>query len=351
MAHLSVTTLSTVIIALYSLSNCQISYIKLIEYEVCGNESLCASVNSTSLNSALGMPLIITQSHCCGDCSCDMTTCGVKGTCCIDTFDKLPTIEESSNRLQMTCQYPQLRPYHINMANAAYRVRMLRRCRDTTKLEVLARCEYPEKYDDLFTQLPVLDKDSMFSYQNKFCATCNGVPEQRLLSWKANVECKSERYYGTNINTIVQDVKATASCNLVYDTPDEQNPSQLYCKHTFEVCNETGLWKYYNQEIEQACHAYTRLYKGNYKNVFCYLCNIEDFSALSRHCTPTPPPFNIPKFSALLVLPDIMNDLIIVTDSCERNQILDPFTVNILLNLVVLKTLNCPFINLLLHNS
>lgn len=319
--------LVAVLFTFSTLSEGSIEYVKLVEKLACGNASLCTSAGAPYPGSVIGMPPIVAQPDCCGECSCNLDTCKVEGTCCLDTFDVLPTVEESSTRFQMTCQLPQLRPYNVKIANAFDYMRMLRLCGNSSDSEVVDKCEHPENYEDLYAHLPVLDTDSLFSYQNKHCAKCNNVPEQRLMFWKLSVQCLTDRYYETNITSIIEDVKMTVSCNLIYDPPDIIKLSPPICKEMSTTCNETGQWKRYDSAIEQACHAYTRVYKGYYKNIFCFLCNIADYSPLSRLCTSIPPPYDFPKFSALLVLPDEEEDVAMVTDTCGENQILDPFMV------------------------
>ena len=74
----------------------------------------------------------------------------------------------------------------------------------------------------------------------------------------------------------------------------KQNLCLLYSDETVGICNVTGLWPQYDEEVERAClsiegrsfrvehdpHWSSESPHGMYKNVFCAICNMVSFSLL-----------------------------------------------------------------------
>lgn len=110
------------------------------------------------------------------------------------------------------------------------------------------------------------------------------------------------------------------------------------------VCNETGLWSpsLYDIEIERACGMYTSIFKRKYKNMFCYLCNIEysySLRELERHVFSgdASNTFRL-SFSSLVDFSDEGSDdynfnaaSSMAVVKCDSNQIYDNYTVSLFL--------------------
>lgn len=314
--------------------------LKALEVLICGEENICAANGSTTSSmpqtvpeGTAGPPVpfspIIERPQCCESCSCNTSTCHLENTCCLNALHSLPSVEESLSRFQMSCKLPQLK--EDEETNASESVRMFTRCQDNSDAFVRDRCEHPEKYDDLITQVPVVDSNTYFTYQNKYCALCNGVNDSNLVSWTARITCQLIEYQAANSKSIVKDLRSAPGCNIIFDVPvmSPRLPGYIKptCVETISTCNVTGLWQRYDASIEAACHAYTTVYGGKYKNVFCLLCNSNDWSSLNMTCTSGPSPYSPPSFSALLVLPTDNNVGDSTTTLCEEWEIYDPFTV------------------------
>lgn len=275
------------------------------------------------------------HSDCCHECSCIQSICKLEGTCCLATLDHLPTVEESRSVLQMSCSYPQLKPYTKDLIpNAGVAARMLRKCMHKTDLETVDRCEKAKDYDDIVTQVPVVDRKSFISYHNKYCARCNDVDEDNIVFWKARIDCKLGWYNPSNISAVVRDIMDSYACNILYDLPDVPGLTIPKCFEAISACNETGLWKTYDPVIERACLAYTLIYDFKYRNVFCYLCNTDETTAPNT-CTHIPGGFEFISFSALLKIPAVEeNNAVKQPDFCADNQVFDPVLVSYLVDIL-----------------
>lgn len=268
--------------------------------------------------------------RCCKECSCDVSRCKTEGGCCLDTLEDLPAKEESMFILQKTCVYPQLRPFHeLSMANALWTVWMVRGCSYLKDDAIVDRCEHPEKYDDLYTKIPVVDSINSVSYQNKFCALCNGALEENLIFWNLEIVCLNGLFNPQDLNSLEAEIKETKDCNLIYLKPDEPGLSVSYCSPVISTCNETGLWKKFDPLIESACHAYMAIYDFRYKNVFCYMCNTADSQA-PDFCEEDPGSGTMITFAALLKLPEPTYRLgTAMKDTCDEYHIYDPVLVSV----------------------
>lgn len=310
--------------------------VKETERLVCGYENTCGMEPNEPFPAPSFAPLIDIDSivftpNCCGSCSCNQTVCEVEDTCCLDVLTDLPSPEESLSLKKMTCEYPQFRPFKDGIYNAAVPVKMLRQCTNNRDPVVLDKCEHPDRYLDVYTKVPVTDRSTLWTYQNKFCAACNDISEDMLVFWKMEIFCSTGTYQPSvsDLSLIFQDILQTEDCNVKYDVPnsgisDFRLPS---CSKVVSACNETGLWDFYDPVIETACLAYTSLYNYKYKNMFCYICNTPSDREMFTACMSSGGPFIFESFSALLKLPPEETDEDDM-QKCSSHEIYDPVKVN-----------------------
>ena len=278
--------------------------------------------------SLIPQPTINPQPDCCSSCSCNTSTCSVYDTCCVSVLDSLPNIIESMDTLRMSCVLPQFRPVQKGVRNAPDHVRMFTVCNPGVQSpdDIKEKCENADIYRDLLTKVPVSDTVTWFAYKNKYCASCHGVPEHQQLFWRVDIQC-DDAFQANNILTLLEDVEDSITCNLIYILPHNTVTSSLTCPVLISTCNETGLWQMFDEEIEAACHAYTTPYRTDYKNVFCFMCNVDDIAKANEQCADSPKPFDFPTFSAYLVLPSTDRTEEPSTSSCEPDEIYEPVTV------------------------
>ena len=333
-----------VFLAGFTVSNAnQIDDARFIQSLFCENNT-CSSQNNIILNDTISnllndlpvqQPPFIYR-DCCGPCSCDVNYCRIEGTCCLDVLEYLPTVEESLSTIKMSCEYPQLRPYvEHTLASAPYSLRMIRRCNNRNLTILRQKCENPAVFDDILTKIPVVDKTSFLSYQNRFCALCNDVEEDKHVNWNLKITCITGFFKPTDISTLTIDIYNTEDCNLIYDVPLDLVPGLTVpeCKKVITSCNETGLWKHHNALIEDACLAYETVYDYRYRNAFCYMCNTGDDIA-PELCLDIPGFNAFITFAALLKLPDTTEtEVALMEDLCDEYHIHDPVLVSCVLHM------------------
>ena len=128
-------------------------------------------------------------------------------------------------------------------------------------------------FDETFR--PVISKQSNFAYRNKFCAACSNDPD----TIPFELELKCDRFFDINSfssrSEILQSIN-TKNCSIGYVPPEEMSHHVFSCFMTQDnvsECNASGLWLYYDPQIDWACQNFNSFpYKG-YKNIFCYICN------------------------------------------------------------------------------
>lgn len=274
---------------------------------------------------------------CCRDCTCEAKSCVEQGTCCIDALGYFPSTAEANGVISMSCEYPQFRPYkNLVMSNAGSPVKMFRRCKQNFYGDtVVLRCEHPELFTDIFSYVPVVDTNTLMSYQNRFCAQCHGVNMNDIVSWYVNISCLHDWYNPQDLFENVRDIEKTKDCNMIYMLPNVTGLTLPKCERIISTCNETGLWKSYDREIENGCLGYTTIYDFKYKNVFCYMCNTNDTSA-PDFCFKEPRTRNYFTFAALLKLPQEKTEIEVKhedTATCAYNRLYDFVQVKAILNL------------------
>ena len=272
---------------------------------------------------------------CCSSCSCDLPSCIQYGTCCPDLLEYLPTVKESFSKIKITCDYASLKKDRVPFKTPkGSHVWMYRKCSDDIHTEpfIKERCEEPDKFIDLKTKIPVSDKNTALTYQNGFCALCNNILEDNIFYWDASIECSSNTLIPTSVNTIVEEVNAIEDCTIVYKMPENgmQAPT---CTAKIRQCNVTGLWERYDPVIEAACHAYTSIYKSEYNNLFCHLCNEPDRRMPSQCQSSSPGPVLV-SFTTLLKFspaPQLAEGPAAEYDvnKCNLSQTFDPMKVGI----------------------
>ena len=210
---------------------------------------------------------------CCGSCSCDLDRCTLSGTCCPDTLDYLPSVEESSSKIKMECKYASLKKTISLTTPLGIPIWVFTKCAENFQGDDLIRqkCENPDEFPDWKTQIPVGDNNNE-TYQNVYCALCNNILKEQTIYWVPSVQCSTSVLIPSSMDTVFVDVSKVSDCNIIYNLPDK-DMKLPECDIKISQCNVTGLWKRYDPVIEAACHAYTAVFNSEYNNIFCYLCN------------------------------------------------------------------------------
>ena len=126
-------------------------------------------------------------------------------------------------------------------------------------------------------------------FQNHHCAQCHGIKNWK--TWNIRTQCNDVN------DTSFENLTATLfseECNIINEIPEE-TAAEIEKHRCFtpaiSVCNQTGLWKHYSDDVAEACQKNTVPFFQTdglnliiYKNLFCYVCNTGDASSAEMVC-------------------------------------------------------------------
>jgi len=227
---------------------------------------------------------------CCGDCSCDLNTCQIKGTCCPDIlfstfgeFPPKPTIPHHCIPLEIGPR-PDAGIYGVDTCPVETDEALERKC--TQKYT-------RHNIDNFYDIAPCFDRKSNTVYRNKYCAFCNYKQNNDLNYFEINFKCfrMPEHGFNSNYDAILDMIFLDKVCSIFFSNPlactGESCYSDNVCKPAVSVCNVTGNWMEYDADIEAACLGYTSyytIYGERFNNIFCYICNGYD-PQIASSCT------------------------------------------------------------------
>ena len=223
-------------------------------------------------------------SKCCLNCSCG-DDCERDGTCCPDKLVSFPKHGKYhlggvyDCRLTSVKENPKLGQRHR---------RMISHCNVNYKNHyVISLCEKSDP-DSLEQYVPVFQTQTKEAYKNKFCAWCNFLDNDELQMWTIHLKCQDNAIFiYKNLRTLVPELRHHKKCNIVFEKPSNYNLPPG-CEPLISTCNETGKWIQYDYFTEKACSAYSAPYIQNskiYRNIFCFLCNMNERPLSFENCS------------------------------------------------------------------
>ena len=206
---------------------------------------------------------------CCDQCSCSH----------VAPADKhCPNIDIQSTSTLQTCIYPQYKEYGQTNLTAKHSYYMFTNCAtDFTDSDIINKCTSDQRDVDLFDiylYAPVSHINKTIVYKNIYCAICNHEKESNVDSWEAYVFCNNGTPFmktPSNYRELLQELQSSQMCNIRFSHRSRHFEKCNWGEYS--RCNQTGYWTNYNQTIDHACNNYTSVYMGQYRNVFCYICN------------------------------------------------------------------------------
>ena len=204
----------------------------------------------------------------------------VMGNCC------------PGRKLQADPHYSNRGQYTGHLAQRQDRAYAIVRCpRDSTHQTLRHACERGK--GEFTTDEPVTDNTTDIVYRNKACAECHGVNSST--PWRLQIACAHFQYFymAKSEQELLQRIKdagpdITGLCN-VYHVPlsDIVPPLSLIFfrssdgtgDRVIRICNVTGLWADFDQDVQSGCATYTalvfrvRVNSYHYTNMFCAMCN------------------------------------------------------------------------------
>ncbi|WAR27410.1 TCuncharacterized [Mya arenaria] len=232
---------------------------------------------------------------CCGPClcrNCDKDCCPGVSTSPITEEE----IEGIRNRT-VECVYPQVRLFNTFKYNANP-VEMVVRCHEGyNDNAVKTKCEtnYNDNYlssdfKRLHNYIPISLNMNQTVFKNSHCAKCHGISEANMINWKAVIVCTRKSKITPHIGRMEDIPKLLDDdfCNVIFEPENQSAKSSLTkCEFGISRCNQTGEWITYDSFLEQACLSYTAIYRNQYKNIHCALCNTHGRADVLETCKNT----------------------------------------------------------------
>ncbi|KAK3090471.1 hypothetical protein FSP39_012131 [Pinctada imbricata] len=253
--------------ALTSENNATLKYILQQDLLYCPKYGVCS----------YSRPSNLVLRSCCESCSCQ-PSCHYLDNCCPDILKV--TLNQHSNRSgeayeKMRCIHPQLMEYLSSDVDYINQFLMISRCDDTTYTDTVLKCERQDWDPTDLTMdilLPVTIGGDAF--KNKYCAMCNNANLTEAIIWRAEVRCPtSKSITGNSASNLIQNLLTRRTCNLIFAPRTQSAQCNI---GLVRKCNVTGKWMQYDAFVERACLSYTHVYRGVYRNIFCFMCNGED---------------------------------------------------------------------------
>ena len=262
-----------------------LGWIHNITSQLCPYTDFCHTKASKVFNYA-----VQDQAPCCSDCSCD-DDCIETNSCCPDKA------MVSHNSTGLVCKNTMTKKRSKNrdtrnndgLSNGIKRYFITDSCpAGETDKDIQHRCLGTNKttLDDFVW---VLDTATGKIYQNYHCAKCHGIE-----SWETfNIRTQCSNNIDNNFDNLTTTL-LSEDCNIINEISDKHaaTTEKYRCyTPTISVCNQTGQWRHYDADIDEACQRnMVPFFQADvfktviYKNHFCYVCNTEKMSGAELVC-------------------------------------------------------------------
>ncbi|XP_061172347.1 uncharacterized protein LOC133181772 [Saccostrea echinata] len=213
----------------------------------CTSSRLC----STSWNVSPPLKSNVTLPAACPQCDCDKS-CVLRGTCCPDILFSGKAIPKC---VDVTV-----------IGDGSVQYFMVPSCNKQDSCE-----EQP--FDARIKYTPVSSLETFYSYQTKEVAEKYENPDS-LRQWGVEFICNSsvDINFISDYSKLLETVKGE-DCRVMY-TPNNLVQAKKCSPqvNTVSLCNTTGLWETYDPGVDWAC---SNLFhqSGLFENIFCRLCN------------------------------------------------------------------------------
>ena len=266
-----------------------VTFVHDVSHEICPYTNFCETNAS--------MTLTDNETPCCMPCSCTDDCAEMNGDCCPDKAlpIKLSPIAKCK-AVVVKRKKSDRRKYDGYMFNVP-RYRVIGTCpKDENNDTLVAECEGNKTRLDHFLWTSDI---SGRTFENRFCALCNGLKSDEIVVWGLRTSCVSVL---TSTIASLETTLLSRECDLVLELPHiETRPIQsarCFIPSKFR-CNQTGLWNYRNSSIEAACETFDspvmyfpqdtlvgiRGYVPTvFKNIYCVVCNGLNISSANHLC-------------------------------------------------------------------
>ena len=222
---------------------------------LCGNHFLCD--DQIKIITPIGTSNVSLN---CPVCRCD-SLCRLSGNCCPDVA--LNTCVQTSFDVDR-----QRNPKMLYMTND---------CPHDADEVLAKKCQEANSDSNILKRIPVTSTKTNMTYSNAHCAKCNR--ETAFIPWLIESNCTVDAWSFTNINDLWKKMKPECNMNFIPPLEILQNhPLPKECiweNNSIDRCNITGLMATFDEKLELACESSFQE-MGLFKNVFCFLCNINE---------------------------------------------------------------------------
>ena len=294
---------------------------------ICPYTNFCHTKATKTLNNDTLMP-------CCLPCTCE-TNCWNVGNCCPDrnvTDFELPDLPCKATIVKQSTQDKLI--YHGHYDGIA-RYRIKDTCLSNENNETLIKlCERKNK-TTIEEYTWVSEKNSGKIFQNRYCALCNNVSD--VVEWQ--IRTRFFNIMKTNFSHLSRSI-FSHRCDLITEIPESQlKVTERYRCFipTVSKCNVSGLWTHFDEDIEKGCETYdSQIFVPSvrmtdiFKNIYCYICNVEFISITNTVCKNFQLDFRNPEnsFSALMDFKKFQSDgKVLLSTKCRVEEVYDQFMV------------------------
>ncbi|XP_063412610.1 uncharacterized protein LOC134695316 [Mytilus trossulus] len=209
---------------------------------------------------------------CCFPCSCQENGI-MNNEQCPNTDDVM-----LSTHTRKTCMYPQYLTHGKTKIISKQSYYMISSCAPNfNTVSIIQKCTADQrKYDpfDISLYIPVSINSTNLLFKNKYCAICNSHTTNEMIPWLANLTCIFEPFDTISFSrSIMKEIAQSDECNILFQEQNMTSDLETCDWGIYTTCNQTGSWEVYDKFIEDACNSYTSVYRANYRNIFCFLCN------------------------------------------------------------------------------
>ncbi|CAC5365573.1 unnamed protein product [Mytilus coruscus] len=207
---------------------------------------------------------------CCFPCSCQKN--GILNN------EQCPNTDVMLSTHRKTCIYPQYLTHGRTKIISKHSYYMISSCAPTfNNVSIIQKCTADQRKLDPFDislYIPVSINSSNLLFKNKYCAICNSHTTNVMIPWSANLTCIFEPFDTISFSrSIMKEIAQSDDCNILFQSWNLTSHPETCDWGRYTVCNQTGSWEVYDKFIEDACNSYTSVYRANYRNIFCFLCN------------------------------------------------------------------------------
>ncbi|XP_048259459.1 uncharacterized protein LOC124146241 [Haliotis rufescens] len=201
----------------------------------------------------------------CSTCFCD-SECRRFGDCCSDLYIGKGDFEFQCEEI-------------ISATGTSISLFVVTKCspRDEKYSEELSsKCNTHSRlnYDEEVLVSSGRENRTSLTFRNKYCARCHGYED--FQPWTVDISCKDLPDEISDISDpadIFTRLQKSQVCKVGQKKPKDISTRSCSAQSLVSDCNVTGAWQDSDSDIEAACHAYTHVFIGQYRNVFCYICN------------------------------------------------------------------------------